>query len=276
MAIFGKNGDARLQTKGDTISEDRIVQVLRSQLDKKDCELLLIIGPMRSGTTITQILATQFQEINRVEFQPIKNIFRHGAVSFRDVICGEVILVKETLGPITSFECRLDPIDLLHRAGVSYSKIRAIFMLRNPKDVYKSTLRFVEDFNLDLLKIIQGRVVELYSKYKDRLTVCVPFCYDLAKMDSELAYKSLFSRCGIDVSEISLDFNCKLLKSKTRWNEAESAYYFNNVIVPMLKRGGFKFVEDSSSSDVSDDFLELCCEFENWKEITKGSLKLKR
>src|SRR3989338_199745 len=108
------------------MSQRELVEVVRKRISVLPPQLrfMLVIGPVRTGTTVMQLLMTQLPTVICGEFQPFKYILRHGVdvpsffyEPFLADFKAETVVIKETMGPLRPLECVLDPVEILIRAG---------------------------------------------------------------------------------------------------------------------------------------------------------------
>jgi len=213
-------------------------------------KFLVIFGINRGGTTALQLLATQLAGVRCSEFQPFKDILRNGAdratslaYSEGELQFGDVMVIKETLGPLQEAECTLDPVHFLIEAGIPPADIAAIFVLRDPCKTYYSWTKFIE-VKLGSFCLSQRSVITAFQAHQEQLGACIPLCYEM--LEQEAMLREVFRRTGIG-NGLQLDFDPDLLQRKVRWNEAdpergeEERYYWEHVVVPMINKGGFRY-----------------------------------
>lgn len=252
--VFGNNGQGSLYFVEEQSIAD-IVEIVRKRLERikgHNVKFLCIIGIARSGTTILQVLASQFPSVICSEFQPIKYLLRYGenmADSFtydRFSINGSegTIILKETLGPERTMECTLDPVGILMKAGIHAKNISALYILRNPIKAFFSWYSLLRSSQASKYVVSQNALVESFKQYINILPQCIPFCYEILEQRPEYVLKQLFKKLGIiaDYEEFNLELDEQLVKNKNCWNEGSQPHYWNGVIAPIIGRKRFEYV----------------------------------
>lgn len=135
---FAPFGRSRLLSQPEIL--ERIV------VNPESCpEILLLVGPSRSGTSA---FCQLFSQLVSAYYQPVKSILRNGGPNF-SLDEGGKIFIKETIGPWRTEECEFDPLALLLAAGVPREKIRLAVILRDPVDTFSSWKDSFENTSLD-------------------------------------------------------------------------------------------------------------------------------
>lgn len=115
-------------------------------------EIILIMGPCRSGTT-SLLNCFSMGGISGV-YQPIKAAVRREHYGDKTpVIIGageKQLVVKETFGPYFGGEVHYDPINTLLQNGVSQSSIKVIALYRKPTACLDSWFRTFRKNDLDI------------------------------------------------------------------------------------------------------------------------------
>ena len=118
-------------------AEDTIVAQLKFA-DVGDTRVHLVLSPCRSGSTVLlrAVAATGIPGF----YQPMKSILKWQSVD--EVWCADipagVVCIKETWGPYFTWQIEYDPIAVLVREGIPSSRIRVLFLVRQPEDCWKS------------------------------------------------------------------------------------------------------------------------------------------
>lgn len=109
--------------------------------------IFLAVAPCRSGTTTQlRVFATAGME---AYYQPLKATLRclmHNLFDKFIIPAREQIFIKETIGPYTETEARLNPLEVLLKAGYPPEKIRLIPEMREPLSTLAS---WQEQFSFD-------------------------------------------------------------------------------------------------------------------------------
>ena len=280
-------GGGDLYSEEGLFSYQHVLETVRRRLNgaKELVKFLIIFGVNRGGTTALQLLAAQFEDVCLAEFQPFKDILRHGAarstsLSYRegDLWQGGTVVLKEALGPLRQAECTLDPFRFLLEAGISLADISAIFILRDPRKAYYSWTQLI-DTNPAPFCLSQQSVVKTYYTYRDRLRACVPLYYGMLRQEAVL--RETFRRVGLD-NGLRLGFNSDLLRRKVRWNEADpesrgeqGKHYWEAVVAPMVQRGSFQYVSRPSPplALAEKEYLdrEALPQYQEWQRLCDES-----
>jgi hypothetical protein len=290
-SVFGQCGEDGLYSDESLLCNKESLSVeLKKKLEKlrifPDIDILMVLGTVRSGTTALQLVLSQLPEVRVSEFQPFKAMMRHGpgmASCFgfkgpRDIDRDDIILLKETLGPYHEDECALDPIGVLLGAGISLDRIKAVFIVRDPRKVFHSTTKLIEvplRIQLTRLLLAQMTVIRLYERYREYLGCALPLYYEALDGREEELILDMIRRLGLELNGSSLlDFCGDTLGPKVRWNEAEEKHYWDNVIQPMLDRRRFSYC-NGEIPEISEEAKRFIMArslpmFSSWKDMVEG------
>ena len=138
-------------------------------------------------------------------FQILKNALRWrllGETRPCEIPAGEVVLLKETLGPFTLAEATYDPAAILLEAGLPPDKLHIIFLLRDPSQTWLSWQSWWnERTDMDLF----SRSYETFEEIKrssDWLKIAsTRFHYDVFLHHSpQEVFRMLFRRLRVECS----------------------------------------------------------------------------
>jgi hypothetical protein len=236
-------------------------------------------GPARGGTTAFLMLATGLDSVDRGYFQPHKNGIRHGESIY--VYHGDkIIVMKDTTGPLYEEEL-FDSVGMLIDAGVPQEKIDWVYSVREPVREYQSLTHFTDRMEPEYFAKMQRHTIGLYHYYKERGFNVHPFVYDLlGDGKGELhVINALLERTNLPMLN-NLSFRESQINAKTVWGEADDPEYYEQVILPTLSRGEFRYTNNSvPASDLSNStklqIEQLCmAEFEEFRNLTMQELGL--
>jgi hypothetical protein len=237
--------------------------------------ILVLVGPARCGSTAMGLVFLNQPNVKFSYFQPIKAVIRGIEDTFTirsSDKSSEVIVVKETLGPIANEEL-FDPVDLLCRAGIPKSHIKVIVILRSPFANFSSLNNFVVNHhNKPALTTsyyikMQEYTINLYKKYSETLGKdnVIPLVYELfAEYGNAFTFKRLFAKTNLRLDgKIDLSYNNDLIfgnpkkniSSKYKWGEGDPdkyPEYYHKVIEPTLRRNKFEFTRGTVHHVLSD------------------------
>ena len=197
-----------------------IVNRIKIEDHKNIPDIILTIGPCRSGTTALLRLfgATGIKSY----YQPIKTILRwllldedKEMTHTWEIPKSSLIYLKETLGPYTFAESKLNPLTVL--SGVldedtMKRKIHVLIMGREPSDTWYSWKTYFANENITIETLFENfnhaykTVEEIRQEAIKNSMKVMHFVYE-ASQYPEVAVASLFKRLGIENPPVLYGWN---------------------------------------------------------------------
>src|SRR3989344_189330 len=183
-------------------------------------EMILNIGPCRSGSTLTlRIFAAGARMPDN---QPIPTYYQPFKAILRWFIQGQegegsqfyipgrsqkpMIYLKETIGPYTALESTFNPLDVLLPTGYPPDKLRLVFMMRNPLDTFASWVTKWGD-RVRREKLLENFITAFYTVeairwQAEQLGITrINFAYDfLGNYEAEVVVQRLFAQLGLQAT----------------------------------------------------------------------------
>lgn len=208
--------------------------------------LVLVVGPARSGTTALFLALASNGRVDRCYYQPLKSLMRFGFPRLTVNPADSTILMKETFWAAHSQVPRFDPLTVLCKAGYPVSKIRPIFIFRDPVSTFASWRR-QEDVPPHVFSEQYGHCLQTWRDCQEihdlKLMTLVYEAFDQSEIE---VMATIVHWLGLKVSA-KIKFDAQAIERKVVWGQGSDTAYFERLIRPILNRGRMLYVRPKSS-----------------------------